>query len=375
MTQKMEMVNLQKLHNRHKEELHAAMLEVFENGQFINGPQVGEFANNLGEFINSKYVIPCGNGTDALQLALMALDLEPGDEVITTTFSFVATAEVIALLGLKPVFVDVDDRTYNISPKAIESAITEKTKVILPVHLFGQSANMNAIMKIAEKHDLFVIEDAAQALGATYTIDGESKYVGTIGHIGCTSFFPSKNLGGFGDGGACFTQDEELANKIRTIANHGSTKRYFHDVTGVNSRLDTLQAAMLNVKLKYFRQALNARAITGEHYNNQFIEIDEILIPRHEPLANHTYNQYTIRVLGGKRDELKNFLQEKGIPSRVYYPLPLHKQKAFENNSISVFPLENSDILSNEVLSLPIHTEMTKNDVHMITKYIKDFFV
>ncbi len=375
MTQKMEMVNLQKLHNRHKEELHAAMLEVFENGQFINGPQVGEFANNLGEFINSKYVIPCGNGTDALQLALMALDLEPSDEVITTTFSFVATAEVIALLGLKPVFVDVDDRTYNISPKAIESAITEKTKVILPVHLFGQSANMNAIMKIAEKHDLFVIEDAAQALGATYTIDGESKYVGTIGHIGCTSFFPSKNLGGFGDGGACFTQDEELANKIRTIANHGSTKRYFHDVTGVNSRLDTLQAAMLNVKLKYFPHALNARAITGEHYNNQFIEIDEILIPRHEPLANHTYNQYTIRVLGGKRDELKNFLQEKGIPSRVYYPLPLHKQKAFENNSISVFPLENSDILSNEVLSLPIHTEMTKNDVHMITKYIKDFFV
>lgn len=375
MTQKMEMVNLQKLHNRHKEELHAAMLEVFENGQFINGPQVGEFANNLGEFINSKYVIPCGNGTDALQLALMALDLEPGDEVITTTFSFVATAEVIALLGLKPVFVDVDDRTYNISPKAIESAITDKTKVILPVHLFGQSANMNAIMKIAEKHNLFVIEDAAQALGATYTINRESKYVGTIGHIGCTSFFPSKNLGGFGDGGACFTQDEELANKIRTIANHGSTKRYFHDVTGVNSRLDTMQAAMLNVKLKYFTQALNARAITGEHYNNQLIEIDEILIPRHEPLANHTYNQYTIRVLGGKRDELKNFLQEKGIPSRVYYPLPLHKQKAFENNSISIFPLENSDILSNEVLSLPIHTEIIKNDVHMIAKYIKDFFV
>ena len=369
------MVNLQKLHNRHKEELHAAMLEVFEKGQFINGPQVGEFATNLGEFINSKYVIPCGNGTDALQLALMALDLKPGDEVITTTFSFVATAEVIALLGLKPVFVDVNDRTYNISPKAIESAITERTKVILPVHLFGQSANMNAIMKIAEKHNLFVIEDAAQALGATYTINRESKHVGTIGHIGCTSFFPSKNLGGFGDGGACFTQDEELANKIRTIANHGSTKRYFHDVTGVNSRLDTMQAAMLNVKLKYFTQALNARAITGEHYNNQLIEIDEVLIPRNEPLANHTYNQYTIRVLKGKRDELKNFLQEKGIPSRVYYPLPLHKQKAFENNSVSVFPLENSDILSQEVLSLPIHTEMTKNDVNMIAKYIKDFFV
>ncbi len=370
----MDMVDLHSLHQRHRKELDEAVKNVIDEGLFINGPQVTEFANNLGEFINSKYVIPCGNGTDALQLALMALDLKPGDEVITTSFSFVATAEVIALLGLTPVFVDVDDKTYNICPKCVEKAITERTKVILPVHLFGQSANMNTIMSIAEKYNLYVIEDAAQALGATYTINNEIKHVGTIGHIGCTSFFPSKNLGGFGDGGACFTQDEKLAAKIKTIANHGSTKRYFHDEIGVNSRLDTLQAAMLNVKLKYFQQAINARGIVGENYNNKLIEIDEILIPRKEPLAKHTYNQYTIRVLNGKRDELKKFLQNKGIPSRIYYPLPLHKQKAFEDNSVSEATLENSDLLSKEVLSLPIHTEMSENDVNMIVKYIKDFF-
>lgn len=375
MTQKMQMVNLTTLHERLEEELKEAMNKTLSNGQFINGPEVEKFANNLGKFVNSDSVITCGNGTDALQLALMALDLKPGDEVITTPFTFVATAEVIALLGLTPVFVDVDINTYNICPKSIEEAITEKTRVILPVHLFGQSANMNAIMTIAQKNKLFVIEDAAQALGATYSTNEGNKHVGTIGHIGCTSFFPSKNLGGFGDGGACFTQDEKLANKIKTIANHGSTKRYYHDVIGINSRLDTLQAAMLDVKLKYFNQALTSRTVTGQIYNNQLMEIDEISTPRNEPLATHTYNQYTIRVHEGERDNLKEYLQNKGIQTRVYYPLPLHKQKAFKNISIKGTSLKNSETLSKEVLSLPMHTEMSENDVNLIAKHIKDFFI
>ena len=370
---RMEMVDLHSQYLRMKEEVDSALMKVVENGQFINGPEVHSFAQNLGAFLKSEYVVPCGNGTDALQLALMALDLKPGDEVITTTFSFVATAEVIALLGLTPVFVDVEEGSYNISPSEVEAAITSRTKVILPVHLFGQSANMKEIMRIAQKHNLFVVEDVAQSLGATYEMDGTSKFLGTIGHIGCTSFFPSKNLGGFGDGGACYTYDEALAGKIKMIASHGSAKRYYHDVVGVNSRLDTLQAAVLDVKLKYLQSFLEARSWAGKLYNQLLGDVEGISIPKDEPYANHTYNQYTIRVLNDRRDELQKYLQTQNVPSRIYYPMPLHKQNAFEETVDSKLKLPISERLSLEVLSLPMHTEMTQADVEKVANAIKSF--
>lgn len=370
----MKMVDLHTQYLKLKEEIDSALLQVVENGQFINGPEVGEFAQNLGQFLQSEFVVPCGNGTDALQLALMALDLQPGDEVITTTFSFVATAEVIALLGLTPVFVDVERETYNISPEGVKAALTPRTKVILPVHLFGQSANMKEIMQIAQENSLYVIEDVAQSLGATYKIDGNTKQLGTIGHIGCTSFFPSKNLGGFGDGGACYTNDKALADKIKMIASHGSAQRYYHDIVGVNSRLDTLQAAVLNIKLKHLPNFIEARSWAGNLYNQLLSEVDGIKTPANEPNASHTYNQYTIRVLNGKREELQKHLLSNEVPSRIYYPMPLHQQKAFDAVIDPNLKLAVAEQLSSEVLSLPMHTEMLSSDIEKVANAIKSFY-
>ncbi|MGQ1947325.1 DegT/DnrJ/EryC1/StrS family aminotransferase [Geofilum sp. OHC36d9] len=369
----MEMVDLKSLYRRMKSELDAAVLSAMAGANYINGPEVSLLAANLSKYLDVDYVVPCGNGTDALQMALMALDLKPGDEVITAAFSFVASAEVIALLGLKPVFVDVDPVTFNISSDLLEAAITPRTRVVLPVHLFGQAAAMNDIMRVADKHHLYVVEDVAQSLGADYHYRGGKKKLGTIGHIGCTSFFPTKNLGGCGDGGACFTNDERLAAKMEMLAGHGSSKRYYHDVVGFNSRLDTLQAAILNVKLNYLDEFLSIRQKIATRYNAGLAGLQDLAVPGMDALATHTYNQYTIRVFNGGRDRLQKYLKEQGVSSRVYYPVPLHHQKAFENwaDGISRPVAEN---LCGDVLSLPVHTEMSLQDVDRVVRTIKEFY-
>jgi dTDP-4-amino-4,6-dideoxygalactose transaminase len=375
MSMNIQMVDLKKQYLKIKEEVDAAVINVMTNANFINGQEVKTFQHNLEKYLNVKHVIPCANGTDALQIAMMGLGLKPGDEVITASFTYVATAEVIALLGLVPVLVEAKESDFTIDPTEIEKAITPKTKAIVPVHLFGQGADMNAIMEIAKKHNLFVIEDTAQALGATYQLsNGETVAVGTIGDIGCTSFFPSKNLGCYGDGGALFTNNDELAANLRMIANHGQKVRYYHDVIGVNSRLDTIQAAILDIKLNHLNDYANARRAAADYYDQAFQGVEGIITPNRISEGTHVFHQYTLRVKGGKRDALRTYLEEKGIPSMIYYPLPLHFQKAFANERYPEGSMPISELLSTEVLSLPIHTEMTSEELEFIAMNVKAFF-
>ncbi|MBS2098238.1 DegT/DnrJ/EryC1/StrS family aminotransferase [Carboxylicivirga linearis] len=368
------MVDLQSQYKRLKSEIDDAMANVLEQTNFINGPAVKSFQSNLEEYLNVKHVIPCGNGTDALQIALMALDLQPGDEVITSTFTFIATVEVIALLKLKPVLVDVDPDTFTLIPEEIEKSITSKTQAIIPVHLFGQGAEMNAIMPIAQKYNLSVVEDTAQAIGCDYKFNSTITKLGTIGDIGCTSFFPSKNLGCFGDGGACFTNNDALAEKMRMIVNHGSKKKYYHQIIGINSRLDTLQAAILDTKLKHLDNFNQRRQKAASWYDQELKNIEDLQIPSKSSKSDHIFHQYTLKVKDGKRDELQSYLKENNIPSMVYYPVPLHEQEAFTEYQDKDISLANSETLSSEVLSLPMHTELTEEQLKDITTTIKRFF-
>jgi UDP-2-acetamido-2-deoxy-ribo-hexuluronate aminotransferase len=367
------MVDLQKQYLRIKPEIDKAIEEVLMSTAFIQGPQVKEFAAALGDYVGTEQVIPCGNGTDALQIAMMALDLRPGDEVIVPVFTYVATAEVIALLGLTPVFVDVDENNFNIDVDQIEDLITQKTKAIVPVHLFGQCADMEPLLSIAEKHNLYVIEDAAQALGAEYTFsDGSVKKAGTMGTIGTTSFFPSKNLGCFGDGGAMFTDDPLLAEQLRMIANHGQQVKYHHDIIGINSRLDTLQAAILKVKLKYLSEYAEKRKNVANYYDENLAN-DYIKKPVRAKNSTHVFHQYTLTVQGGKRDVFQKYLASKGIPSMIYYPVPLHLQKAYRRRDYQEGSFPVTERLSESVISLPIHTEMEPKELNFIYETISSF--
>jgi UDP-2-acetamido-2-deoxy-ribo-hexuluronate aminotransferase len=368
------MVDLKGQYEKIKAEIKVEFERILDNTAFINGPTVQDFTKNLSEYLNVKHVIPCANGTDALQIAMMALDLQPGDEVITTPFTFIATAEVIELLRLKPVFIDVHPDSFNIDEDKIEEVITSKTKAIVPVHLFGQCSNMNRIMEIAKKHDLFVIEDNAQAIGANCRYEGAFPKAGTIGHIGCTSFFPSKNLGGYGDGGALFTNDDALAEKLAIVVNHGMKVRYYHDVIGVNSRLDSLQAAVLKVKLQYLDDYISARQKAADYYDNAFSEIQALEIPTRADFSSHVFHQYTLKVKNGKRDELQKYLMDKGVPAMIYYPVPLHLQKAFENAGFNKGDFTVTEKLCEEVISLPMHTELNEEQLEFITKVVKSFF-
>ncbi len=364
------MVDLAGQYLRIKEEIDAAVLDCIASTQYIQGPQVKAFQEALETYHDVKHVIPCANGTDALQIALMGLGLKPGDEVIVPTFTYVATAEVIALLGLSPVMVDVDPDTFNITADIIEKAITPKTKAVVPVHLFGQSADMEPILEIAQKHELFVVEDNAQAIGAEYTFrNGSVQKTGTMGHIGTTSFFPSKNLGCFGDGGAMMTNNDDLADKLRMIANHGQKKRYYHDVIGVNSRLDSIQAAILSVKLKYLNEYCAARQKAAGYYDGAFKDIKCLQIPVRQPNSTHVFHQYTLRVKNGSRDELIEHLNSNGIPCGVYYPVPLYKQNAFAS-FYKGKELPVTEQLCKEVISLPIHTEMDEELLQTIVAQV-----
>ncbi|MCC6721614.1 MAG: DegT/DnrJ/EryC1/StrS family aminotransferase [Bacteroidia bacterium] len=366
-----QMVDLQGQYYKIKPEIDSAIMEVIETAKFIRGPQVETFANNLSKYTGAKYVIPCANGTDALQIAMMALDLKPGDEVITATFTYAATAEVIALLGLKPVLVEVDEKTFCISSESVEKAITPKTKAIVPVHLFGQCADMENLIEIAKKYNLYIIEDLAQAIGSVYSFnDGSKKQAGTMGDIGTTSFFPSKNLGCYGDGGALFSNDELITEKIKMIANHGQKKQYYHDIIGVNSRLDTIQAAILDVKLKYLDEYCKARQDVAAFYDNAFFNNSDITIPYREPKSTHVFHQYTVLVNSVDRDLLKQELATLGIPTMVYYPLPLHFQKAFASDDYKLGTFPVSESLCKKVLSLPISTEMDNEQLEFIVNNI-----
>ncbi len=369
-----QMVDLKGQYQKIKKEIDTSILSVLDSAAFIKGPEVKTFEKELANYLSVKEVIGCANGTDALQVAMMALGLKPGDEVITACFTYVATAEVIALLGLKPILVDVYPGTFDIDVEAMEKAITSKTKAIVPVHLFGQCANMEAIMKIAKEKNLFVIEDTAQAIGADYTFsDGTVKKAGTIGTIGCTSFFPSKNLGCYGDGGAIFCNDEALAKKIRMVANHGQSVQYVHDEVGVNSRLDSIQAAVLNVKLPLLDLYSKARKAAADYYSEQFKDIEEIITPVLSENSTHVFHQYTLKCNGINRDDLRSFLQSKNIPCMVYYPIPLHHQKAYrqENATDSDFKV-TLDLCAN-VFSLPMHTELKKDQLDYIIDSVKEF--
>jgi len=372
---KIQMVDLVSQYKNIQEEVDNAILNVVGSAAYIRGSEVKGLEEELAAYLGIKHVITCGNGTDALQISLMALGLKPGDEVISASFTFIATVEVIALLGLKPVMVDVDPSTFNIDPKAIENAITDKTKAIIPVHLFGQCGNMDAIMEVAKKHDLYVIEDTAQAISAAYTNNnGETKKAGTIGHIGCTSFFPSKNLGCYGDGGAIFTEDDEIAEMLRMVANHGMKKRYYHEVIGVNSRLDNLQAAVLRIKLRLLDNYKGARNAVADFYDNAFINMEQLSIPERNPQSSHAFHQYTLKCNGIDRDGLKDHLAARDIPSMVYYPVPLHMQDAFINNpSFKQTSLPITEDLAKKVISLPIHTEMKEEQLILITETVKEY--
>ena len=355
-----------------KDEIDEAIQEVIKSTQFIKSGRVNVFEKNLSEYLNTN-VITCGNGTDALQIALMALDTQPGDEVITTPFTFVATVEVLVLLKLKPVFVDVNPDTFNIDETKIEAAINEKTKAIIPVHLFGQCANLEFIQKISQKFNLKIIEDACQALGTDFIFsNGETKKAGTIGNIGCNSFFPSKNLGAFGDGGAVYSDDLKLAEKIRSIANHGMSQKYCYGQIGVNSRLDSIQAAILDVKLKYFETHIKARQEAASFYDENLSKLEEIKIPERVKNSTHTFHQYTIKAQ--KRDELQEYLKLKNIPSMVYYPSVLHLQEAYRFLGYSKGDFPNSERLVTEVLSLPMHTELNEEQQNYIVGAINDFY-
>lgn len=364
------MVDLIGQYKKIQSQINNSIQEILENGSYINGPSVKSFQKNLEKYLNVNHVLPCANGTDALQIALMATDLQPGDEVITTPFTFVATAEVIVLLGLKPVFVDVDEKTFNIDPNKIESAITPKTKAIIPVHLFGQAADMHAVMEIAKKHKLYVVEDNAQSIGTKVLIDGSWKRTGTVGDIGTLSFYPSKNLSCFGDGGALTTNDDTLASKINTISNHGSNEKYYHSSIGVNSRLDSIQAAVLDEKLKELDTYIDARQTLAEAYDSAFSEIEDIEIPYRVSYSTHVFHQYTLKVKD--RNALQEHLKKDGIPSMVYYPVPLHLQEAYQKFSTQKCPV--SEKLIKEVISLPMHTEMTQEQTKYIIQSINNFY-
>ena len=371
----LQMVDTKTQYLKIKEEVDSAIHEVLDSAAYIGGKVVQEFGTALNKYIGSNYTITCANGTDALQIAMMALDLQPGDEVITPSFTYIATTEVVALLRLKPVFVEVDKMTFCIDPEAIRKAITPKTKAIVPVHLYGHAAPMEEIMAIAKEFNLFVIEDNAQAIGCDYTFsDGTVKKTGSIGHIGCTSFYPSKNLGAYGDGGAIFTNDEALADKIRMTANHGQKVRYLHDLVGCNSRLDAIQAAILNVKLKRLDSYNAARQTAAAYYNNAFEGIDWITTPYTAPYSNHVHHQYTLLLNDStNRDELSAYLTSKGIPNMIYYPVPGHKQKMFSNFGLEDVDLPITDWLTERVISLPIHTELDEQQLNFISSEVIKF--
>ncbi len=368
------MVDLVSQYQSIKPEIDEAILSVIENAQFINGPEVTGFKVELENYLDIKNVIPCANGTDALQIALMSLGLKPGDEIITPSFTYIATTEVMALLGLKPVFIEVDPDTFCIDPAKIKESITNKTKAIVPVHLYGQAAPMNEIMEIALENNLFVIEDNAQAIGCDYLLsNGNTVKTGTIGHIGCTSFFPSKNLGCFGDGGALFTNNDELAVKIKMISNHGQSKQYHHDVVGCNSRLDNLQAAVLRIKLRNLDKYNAERNKVANYYDKFFAGIKEISTPQRAKNSTHVFHQYTLKLNGIDRNELRNYLADRDIPSMIYYPIPAHKQKMFEAFGSSNTNLPITDWLTERVISLPIHTEMTEDQLEKICSTVLEF--
>lgn len=368
------MVDLGAQYEKIQKEIDEAVLNVVRSTQYINGPEVKAFQTELENYLGAKHVVPCANGTDALQISMMALGLQPGDEVITPSYTYIATTEVIGLLRLKPVFVDCDPKTFNISPKAIEAAITDKTKAIVPVHLYGQSADMEAIMAIAEKHRLFVIEDNAQAIGSDYTMsDGTVKKTGTIGHVGCTSFFPSKNLGCYGDGGAICTNDDDLAAKLRMVANHGQSKRYYHDRVGCNSRLDSIQAAILRIKLRQLDAYIEARRTAATYYDEFFANIEGVTTPYRAATSKHVFHQYTLQLEGIDRDGLVDYLKSKEIPAMIYYPVPAHRQKMFAELDTRCEDLTTTDWLTSRVISLPMHTELTEEQLEYITTSVKEY--
>ena len=368
------MVDLKGQYEKISEEINSAIQEVINSTAFINGPAVKEFQADLEKYLSVKHVVPCANGTDSLQVAMMALGLKPGDEVITTTFTFIATAEVIALLGLTPVLVDVDPDTFNIDPKAVKNAITDKTKAIVPVHLFGQCADMEELMSIAKEHDLFIIEDTCQAIGAEYIFSNANrKMAGTIGDIGCVSFFPSKNLGAYGDAGAIFTDNDELANQMRVVVNHGMTKRYYHDYIGVNSRLDSIQAAILKIKLKYLDEYAAARKKAADFYDNAFKDIDKLRIPVRDKRSTHVFHQYTLVTEDIDRNGLQKHLMSKDIPAMIYYPVPLHMQKAYQDPRYNAGDFPVSEKLTESVISLPMYTELDEEQLEYITSSVLEY--
>lgn len=369
-----QMVDLKRQYLHIKTEVDAAIQEVINTTSFINGKAVADFAAALSRYLNVEHVIPCGNGTDALQIAMMALELEPGDEVIVPSFTYIATTEVIALLKLTPVFVEVDPKTFCIDPAAVEKAITPKTKAIVPVHLYGQSAPMEPLLALAQERGLLIVEDNAQALGADYQFsNGNRKKTGTMGTIGCTSFFPSKNLGGYGDGGALFTRDAALAHRISMIANHGQSKRYYHDLVGCNSRLDSLQAAVLSVKLNKLDQYNQSRKAVADRYDQAFAGAKQLAVPFRASYSSHVFHQYTLLLEGVNRDGLQTYLAEKQIPSMIYYPVPSHRQKMFTDKGWGKVSLPVTDWLTERVLSLPIHTEMEEDQQQFIIQQVLDF--
>jgi len=369
-----QMVDLKQQYAKIKKEVDTAIHEVIDSAAFINGKAVTDFAGNLAQYLGVKHVIPCANGTDALQIAMMALNLEPGDEVITPSFTYIATTEVVALLRLKPVFAEVDAKTFCIDPADLEKKITSKTKAIVPVHLYGHAAPMEEIMKIAEKHNIAIIEDNAQAIGSDYTFsNGKKKKTGTIGTIGATSFFPSKNLGCYGDGGAIFTDDDTLAGRLKMIANHGQSKRYYHDLVGCNSRLDSIQAAVLNVKLKDLDHYIEARRKAADYYDKAFAGHPKITVPYRAPYSYHVFHQYTLLLEGVDRNGLNEFLASKNIPSMIYYPVPAHKQQMFATFNSASQKLEITDWLTERVISLPMHTELDEEQLHYISSNLLEY--
>jgi UDP-2-acetamido-2-deoxy-ribo-hexuluronate aminotransferase len=369
-----QMVDTKTQYQKIKTEVDKAVLEVMESSAFINGKPVHDFAASLSSYLGVKHTIPCANGTDALQIAMMALGLQPGDEVITPSFTYIATTEVIALLRLTPVFVEVDAKTFCIDPAALEKAITPKTKAIVPVHLYGHAAPMEEIMTIAKKHNLYVIEDNAQAIGCDYTFaDGTKKKTGSIGHIGATSFYPSKNLGAFGDGGAIFTNDDELAAKMKMVANHGQSRQYYHDVVGCNSRLDSIQAAILNIKLQHLDEYAAARQKAAYFYNQAFAGNPRITTPYRAAYSSHVFHQYTVLLQGVNRNGLKEFLAERKIPAMIYYPVPGHRQKMFEQFNVASTEMLVTDWLTERVISFPIHTELDEEQLNYICSAILEF--
>ncbi len=369
-----QMVDLKGQYTKIKSEVDQAIREVLETTSFINGKQVTDFSRNLASYLGIEHVIPCANGTDALQIALMGLGLEPGDEVITPSFTFIATTEVVALLRLKPVFADVDPKTFCIEPRSIEKQITKKTKAIVPVHLYGQSAPMKEIMDLAVKYGLTIVEDNAQAIGGNYTFpDGKTQKTGTIGTIGTTSFFPSKNLGAYGDGGALFTRDAALADTFKMIANHGMKKRYYHEIVGCNSRLDSIQAAVLNVKLPLLDQYIQRRIEAADYYDRAFAGHPKIKTPYRAPYTKHVFHQYTLILEGADRNKLNERLSSKDIPSMIYYPVPAHRQEMFAPYQSGSQKLEVTDWLTERVISLPMHTELDEEQLHYISDTVLEF--